>query len=125
MKIQNSYKLNENAIGERITKIRNEKGLTQKELADRVGIKRALISDYERGKVRIYGDMVALIAVALRVSTDEIIGLKNNKGNKNPPSLRLMKRLYEIEKLNPSQQKALLKNIDMFLKAASQDKKTS
>jgi len=43
------------------------------------------------------------------------------QGNKNLiHSLKLMKRLYEIEKLSYSQQKVLLKTIDMFLQAAKQ-----
>jgi len=103
-------------IGKRIAKFRKLKGLTQHELAERIGIKRVLLSDYERGKIRIHGEMVARIAKTLKVSADSLLGLNNNYKNEIP-SLKLMKRLYNIEKLPLSQQKALLKNIDNFLKA--------
>lgn len=110
----------ENIIGKKIAQTRREKGLTQKQLAEKIGIKRALLSDYELGRVRVYAEMLARIALALNVSADEILGITNNL-KRQLPSLRLMKRLHEIEKLSPSQQKALLKNIDMFVKAAKKE----
>ena len=36
-----------------IKKVRTDLGLTQQELADEIGINRASISDYERGKTKI------------------------------------------------------------------------
>jgi transcriptional regulator with XRE-family HTH domain len=107
----------EKAVGTRIAELRQANGLTQHALADKIGINRALISDYERGKVRIYGDMIARIALALKVTTDDILGLKSNALPKQIPSLKLMKRLYEMDKLPNSKQKALLTTIDNFLKA--------
>jgi transcriptional regulator with XRE-family HTH domain len=64
-------------IGKRIARLRNEKGYTQLQLAEKIGIVRILISDYERGKIRLYDEMLARFAVALEVTTDELLGLKN------------------------------------------------
>jgi transcriptional regulator with XRE-family HTH domain len=72
-----SIAYDKNTIGERIAKIRKEKGLTQKELADKIGISRSLLANYECGWTRLFGDMIAGFAIALEVSTDEILGLKN------------------------------------------------
>jgi transcriptional regulator with XRE-family HTH domain len=121
--LPNLGKLLVNKIGAKIAQIRTEKGLTQKELADKLGIQRSLISDYEQGRIRIYDGMIARIAIALNVSTDELLGLKKNI-NRHLPSLKLMKRLYEIEELTASEQKALLKNIDMFIEASKKRKVT-
>lgn len=41
-------------ILERIVEIRTERGLTEIELAENIGINRDLIVSYERGRVRIY-----------------------------------------------------------------------
>lgn len=41
-------------ILERMVEIRTERGLTEMELAENIGINRDLIVSYERGRVRIY-----------------------------------------------------------------------
>ena len=110
--------LGSESIGERIARLRKERALTQQELADKIGINRVLVTDYERGKIRLYDEMVARFAIALGVSADDILGLKEYPYEKYIPSLRIMKRLRQIEKLSQTDQKALLRNIDMFLQAA-------
>jgi transcriptional regulator with XRE-family HTH domain len=105
-------------FGQRLARIRKEKGYTQVELADKMGIIQVLISDYERDKLRPYHDMVARFAKAMDVTADELLGLKAPKGKGDAPSLKILRRAKKIEALPPSQQKVLLKNIDMFLKGA-------
>jgi len=105
-------------FGQRLARIRKEKGYTQVELALKMGIIQVLISDYERDKLRPYHEMIASFAQALEVSADELLGLKSHKGKSNDTSLKLLRRMKKIEALQPSQQKVLLQNIDMFLKGA-------
>jgi transcriptional regulator with XRE-family HTH domain len=102
--------------GQRLARLRKEKGHTQVELAEKIGIIQALISDYELDKLRLYDEMLSRFAIALDVSTDEILGLKDRKLKENPPNLRIMKRLKKIEELPPSKQKSILQTIDGFLK---------
>jgi len=103
-------------IGERIAKIRRQQGFTQKKLANKIGVAQYLISDYERGRIRLYDEMVTRFALALGVGTDEILGLKTEATSQKTPSLRLTKRMNRIEKLPHSKQKSLLQIIDGFLK---------
>jgi transcriptional regulator with XRE-family HTH domain len=110
--------LSKTSIGERITAIRRQRGLTQSELADRLGIARVLVSDYERGKVRLYGDMLGKLAVALDVSTDELLGFSNNERVAERPSLKVVKRMQRIEELPPAQQKLILRSLDMMIDSA-------
>ena len=105
-------------IGQRIARIRKERGLTQKELAEKVGITQTLISDYETGRVRIFADMVTRFAVALGVHTDLIHGLKDFKEKNTNPSLRFFRRFKKIEELSPLKQKNILRTIDDLIKAA-------
>ncbi len=88
------------------------------ELAERIGIIQALVSDYERDKLRLNAEMLIRFAQALEVQSDEILGLNNQQSGKKNPSLKILRRLNCIESLPAAQQKALLKTIDMFLKAA-------
>jgi transcriptional regulator with XRE-family HTH domain len=104
---------------ERLSRLRKERGWTQVELAERLGITQALLSDYERGRLRLNADIVVRFANALEVSTDELLQPKDSRSPlRRKPSLRLQRRMEKIEKLPPHQQSTLLKTIDTFLKGA-------
>jgi transcriptional regulator with XRE-family HTH domain len=110
--------IDQKTIGRRLARIRKQKGLTQKTLAEKMGLIQALVSAYELGKIRLNAEMVIRFAKALEVSADEILGLKNNGGGKENPSLRLIRRINRIESLPPARQKTVLKAIDFMLDAA-------
>src|SRR5271168_4795034 len=100
--------------GERLARIRRERGFTQKELADKTGLIQTLVSDYERGKLRLNADMILRFAAALEVSTDELL----QPGGPRParkPSRKVLRRLELIEALPERQQMTLLRTIDIFL----------
>ena len=104
-------------MGERIASIRKIQGLTQSALSQKIGINQSLLSYYETGKLKLSGEMVAHLAVALNVSADKIVGINSNSDNaetKNIP-LRLIRRLRKIEQLPLNQQNTLLKTIDMVI----------
>lgn len=88
------------------------------ELGEKIGIIQALVSDYERDKLRLNAEMLIRFARALEVQSDEILELSNQQAGRKNPSLKVLRRLNRIESLSAAQQKALLKTIDMFLKAA-------
>jgi len=105
-------------LGKRIAAIRKRRGITQAQLARLIGIGQTLISSYEVGRITLSAEMLFRLAKALNVSPNEILGVGNGKSGLDGSSLRIMKRLIKIERLPLANQKALLKNIDMFLKAA-------
>ena len=55
-------------IGERIRELRNERGLTQKELGERAGIAEPTIRRYELGKLNPKFETVQKIASGLNVT---------------------------------------------------------
>lgn len=109
-------------IGQRITRFRKERGYTQQELAKKIGIIQALVSDYEKDKIRLYDEMLARFALALEVTSDEILGINLSKKRSKQPSLKIMKRLAIIDELSPSQQKKVLQSIDLVLQGAIKEK---
>ena len=60
--------------------IREREGFTQSELAEKVGISQAALSNYENGKDRPSVDVCAKMAKALKVSIDDLVhGEKSKK----------------------------------------------
>lgn len=106
-----------NGTGKRIAELRKQRGYTQKELAERMGIAWTLVSDYERGKLRLHEAVLRQLTAALEVSADEILGLKTGAQPVTRPSLRIIRRVSKIESLPSSKQKALLQIIDGFLQS--------
>jgi transcriptional regulator with XRE-family HTH domain len=64
------------AVGCRIRAFRKERGMTQEQLADKVGASRSLISCYENGKFSPNGFSLVRLADALGVRTDQLLGAK-------------------------------------------------
>ncbi|NLI20314.1 MAG: helix-turn-helix transcriptional regulator [Clostridiales bacterium] len=60
-------------VGLRIRKARNDKGLTQKALAEAIGRTESLIAQYERGKVEIPLSGLEKLAKALEIDTSELL----------------------------------------------------
>ena len=103
--------------GERLARIRRERGFTQRELAGRTGLIQTLVSDYERGKLRLNADILLRFATALEVSTDELLQPGGPKAARKP-SRKVLRRLEQIEGLPARQQMTLLRTIDLSLENA-------
>lgn len=105
-------------IGERIARVRKDRGFTQTELAVEMGIIQKLVSDYERDRLRPHPEMVARFSLALEITTDELIGLKKIKTSKTISNRRLLRRLARIETLPKKAQDTIINMIDLTLDKA-------
>jgi transcriptional regulator with XRE-family HTH domain len=115
-----AHDANSETFGQRLARLRKERGWTQLELAERSGIIQALISDYERDKLRLNAEIIVRFANALEVTTDELLQPRKSQNHlRRKPSLRVQRRMEKIEKLPPHQQNYLLKTIDGFLKGVA------
>jgi transcriptional regulator with XRE-family HTH domain len=95
--------------------MRKEKGITQAEMADFLGVTQSVVSDYERGELRLHGELIAKVAKILGVSADEILGLEPAKRSTAANNRRLLRRIQQIDQLPKRDQEALLRTIDAFL----------
>lgn len=111
-------RLGPETLGQRIARIRKERGLTQEELAKRIGIIQRLVSSYERNKLRPHAEMVVRFARALEVSADAILGLSPDHHSNHGLDLRLLRRMKRIQELPAGQQRTLIRTIDTFLRDA-------
>lgn len=106
-------------LGQRLARIRRERGITQTELADKLGVPQSNISKYERDEFRLHGDLIIKISQILRVSADELLGLGNSIPKETESERRLLKRLRSVGRLPKRDQQALFRTIDAFLSKAS------
>jgi len=110
----------EDTVGRRIARARKARGLTQVELANRIGTIQAVISDYESDRRRLHAETIVRVAQALSVSADELLGTKAQKASTGGAmSLRLTRRLQKLDALPRARQKFVLQTLDALLKGAS------
>lgn len=107
--------VDEKTIGRRLRELRQHRGLTQAEVAEQLGIDQTLVSNYERGAARLHGALVAGFAKALKVSTDEILGVKESSTRNGAAKGRLLRRVERIAELPRADQRAVLKFLDALL----------
>jgi len=65
-------------LGERIAELRNRRGLTQTQLAEKIGMSHSTVASWEKGKRDPGTSMIAKLAVFFGVSTDYLLGRDNN-----------------------------------------------
>jgi transcriptional regulator with XRE-family HTH domain len=102
--------------GQRLARLRKEHGYTQVELAKKLGIIQSLVSDYETDRLRLPSELAVRIAVALDITTDELLRPQPRKSPRKKPSLKIVRRMEEIEKLPPRQQAFVLSALDSILR---------
>jgi len=105
-------------IGERLQLIRRRRGLTQKELGERIGLTREAVASYEAGRSRIMDNTLIDLATVLRVSADKILGLERLPDEASPiASKRWGKRMAILESLPVTVRKHILRTLDDSIKA--------
>ena len=109
------------AFGLRLQEIRKRRGLSQVEVAEKLGIHQSLISQYERGYLRLHGALLVRLAQVLKTTPDAILAVKQfaPDGESGTLDRRFVRRLQRLDKLSAHQKKILLGTIDAFLSKVS------
>ncbi len=105
------------SLGQRIRRIRNEHGLTQTELAEKIGSIQAVVSSYECDRTEPSTEVLVRIAQVLQITTDRLLGLTKTPKAKTIDR-RIQRRMEKVEKLPKRDQDALLRTIDAFVNTA-------
>ena len=111
--------------GLRLARFRKAAGLSQKELADRIGVAQPIISRYEKGQRKLYDDMLIELAGVLDITPNDILGIassKNRDAEAASLSKRMVTRLKKIEQLPRRAQDHLIGMIDLALKGSNSSK---
>jgi transcriptional regulator with XRE-family HTH domain len=106
-------------IGQRLARLRKQRGYTQTELAEKMGSRQVLISAYETDRIALSAEIAVRLAVALEVTTDELLHPNVKKKSTAKPSLKVMRRMEQIEKLPENKQSFILSALDSMLRGAT------
>lgn len=68
---------------ERIKQLREEKAISQMQLANALNISQSAIAKWELGKTEPTADYIIRLAIFFDVTTDYLLGLENEDGTRN------------------------------------------
>ena len=105
----------ENNFGKRLARLRKTSGLTQQELGEKIGVSKRVIAYYEGETSYPPAHLIEPLAKVLKISTDELLGLKSLKQQRDPEHAALWRRLKKVETLPKKDQKALLHYLDALV----------
>jgi len=87
-------------MGEKLKSLRNEKKLTQKQVADQIGLAISAVSSYESGTRYPSYDVLVKLASIFHVSTDYLIGMTDTRNvdvtGLNDSEIELISQLVDM-----------------------------
>jgi transcriptional regulator with XRE-family HTH domain len=106
------------ALGQRVAERRKAQGLTQAELATRLGISQQLVASYEGGRRRLPVALLPALAQHLAVSVETLLGLTNG-ASKRGPTPKFQRHLEQLSRLPRARQRFVLDMLETVLQQAS------
>jgi transcriptional regulator with XRE-family HTH domain len=104
-------------LGDRIATLRNERGLTQVQLAEILGYSQQQVLSFEKGRRRVPVSALPTLSKALGVSVEELLGTESRPA-KRGPTPKLQRQLEQLSQLPRSQQRFVSKMLDTVLQQA-------
>ena len=106
------------SISERIRRLRIQKGISQKEFADQIGLHPAQYNRYEKGENIPSTDILGKLADALNVSFDYLYeGQKEDAITADFEDRELLQMFKEIEKLSTDKKEHIKYTLKSYIKA--------
>ena len=95
----------------RVVELRKEKGLTQQHLAERVGVHVQQLKRYEAGASQPTLDVIRNLAMALGVSSDQLLFGKDERG----PDEALKLQFEAVSRFDPESKKVVQQVLDSMI----------
>ena len=105
---QSLYMVFNMPFSERLATIRKERHLTQEALGDQIGLTKAQIYRYEKGSSKPTLDVIKNLAIALSVTTDQLIF---EEGERQPDDSLLL-LLEGVSKLDPEEKHVIKQMVE-------------
>ncbi len=106
-------------LGSRLAQRRKEAGLTQVQLAEALGISQQMVASYEVGRRRIPVSMLPVLAQALKVQIDALLGGTAKAPSRRGPASQLQRSIERISELPRPKQRFVIEMLETVLAQAS------
>lgn len=101
--------------GDRLARFRQAAGYSQRDLARETGISQRMIAYYEKQAQCPPMHVLSVLAEALGMPPQEIMGPKAGKLGAEPKDMRLRRRLERIEGLEEKEKRQVIQLLDTFI----------
>jgi transcriptional regulator with XRE-family HTH domain len=101
-------------LGLRIAKLRKERGITQCHLAEILGVSQQTITSFEKGRRRVPVSLLPVLAKALALSVEELLG-EHPQPRKRGPAPKLLQQMELINQLPKAKQRFVMQMLDAVL----------
>ena len=105
------------SFGRRMAHLRQAAGYSQRELASGIDISQRMIAYYESKSQHPPTHILPIIAKALGVTADQLLGMEKENKNSKARDNRLWRRFTQVEKLPPDRRRPVVQFLDAFLKS--------
>jgi transcriptional regulator with XRE-family HTH domain len=102
-------------LGSRIAEARQTAGLTQQELADKLGVTQRVIAYWEREAVSIRADQIDALSSALKITADDLLGRKAAKARGAGPASKTRRLFEAVSKMPRHQQDKIVAILEPFV----------
>ncbi len=102
-------------LGARIAALRKQQGITQVQLAETLGVSQQTITAYEVGRRRIQVSALPVIAQALGVAVEGLLGDERKAMSKRGPAPKLQQQMNRITQLPRARQQFVMQVIESML----------
>jgi len=103
------------AFGERLVAAREEAGLSQRELADKLGVTQRALCWWEREPVALKPEQLAALAAALGVSADVLLGRDGAQKRGGGPSGKARRAFEAVAKLPRHHQQKIVEVVEALV----------
>jgi transcriptional regulator with XRE-family HTH domain len=102
-------------FGQRMSEARERAGLTQSELAKKLGVTQQVVAAWERRIIALRPEQIKAIAQAINTTADYLIGITESwKGSKGP-SGKVRQVFEQVSKLPRRQQDKVVEFVEAFV----------
>lgn len=112
-------------FGQRMAALRQQKGLTQMQLAERMNTTQKMIDYYERRSPNPTLDVMQKIATALEISVTELLGEQATRiraAKKAGPTSKVQKVFEDVSRLPRRQQEKIVEFVSAFVTQYEQNR---
>lgn len=105
------------ALGQRIAQLRRERGWTQQELAEKLGVAQQTLAHYEVARIRVPASTLPLLATLFTTPIDTLVGHAQHvqRTGKRGPASKLQQHMERISQLPKPRQRIVMEVLESML----------